>query len=129
MNISDTKLLAKYVTETTPEEAERLIKLYGDQRQELGIEHGWKGCRKLWAWVNENRRRKFRKFLLEYDVDNGAVEFGEFLKFFCAIEDEMVKYSRDRSKEVGKFAKNMQSAMYAHLGNIKIDRRSLFQKN
>ena len=124
MDIQNFNTLITTVQSSSKEDAGKLVKQYADIRVEKAIEQAWKNFRKVLNRVTGHRKQKFRDHILNYDETSGAVPMTELVKFFAAIEDELIAQQEDAPEEVKIFAENLQDFMWNKLGaDVKIDRR------
>lgn len=127
MEIDSLSTLADAIVSLDKKTRESLIGHYGNLREAHGIEEGWKRATDLQRKLRNIRRKKYKDTLLDYDEENRCVSLEELIRFFAAIEDELkvtMAYGEPKDRE---FAVNLHDFMWNRLGNIKVDRRFIFQ--
>lgn len=129
MVLSDLTQLVDLVKSSSPEEGLKMVTNYGNMRAADAIEQSWKYFRKLIARINGHKRMQLKRHVLNFDEDSGAIPLVEFVRYFAAIEDELRAGLEKESDEVRKFAENIHDTMWNRIGNIRIDKRTIFQKN
>ena len=129
MVLSDLTQLVDLVKASSPEEGLKMITNYGNMRAADAIEQSWKNFRKLLARINGHRRIQLKRHVLNFDEESGAIPLVEFVRYFAAMEDEIKHGIEQESDEVRKFAENIHDAMWNRIGNIRIDKRTIFQKS
>ena len=107
--------------------ASKLVKEYGDLRVKNAIEEDWKYFRRILNRTMSNRTRRLKNHILNYDEIAGAIELKEFTKYYASIEEELIREMAHGTDEVRHFAENLHDLMQSKLGNIKIDKRIIYE--
>jgi len=124
MEVKSVEAIVDLVKVLPKEEASIVIEQYGNARHELGITNECKRWVALQSKQRVLRTRRFKSFML--DVEDGAIDPLEFIRFFAVIEDELKYASFGQSQEVKDFAGEINDFMWNRLGNVKVDRRLIF---
>lgn len=122
-NIND---LVFYVQNTDKNNAQLAIKEYGNRRVKMAIDRSWFWFEKLLKRIDTHKSRRIRNQILNYDEAIGAITLREFTRFFTSVEDELISQMQMGSWDVRKAAENIHDLMTDKLGDIKIDRRTIF---
>lgn len=127
MEIADVKTLVRVIRSSSEEEAIKLVKDYGDTRQEVGINDGWENARRVTRFAIKNRKERLKKQILEIDEFTAMVSLISFTKYFSGIEDLLREHGEKGSDEVKACVEDVNELMYQLLGEkLKIDRRTSF---
>lgn len=111
---NEIKTIINYIRTSSDAQAAAFITLYGDVREERGIEAGWSRCTTVHRKCRAARLKRERAFVLE--ADNNYVEVHELNKLLYPILDMLE--ARDMSDEIAQIE--------AMLGKVKLDRRLTF---
>lgn len=124
--INDTKTLVDVIRASDDETAENLIKQYAHIRVERAIDRTWSWCRRYVNRALLHKERRIQKHLIEYDAEIGAITVRSFVKYIVALEIELKQQMNEGSWETRKFAENLHDLMMNKIGDIPIDRRTIF---
>lgn len=129
MVTGDFKTWVEYVQALPLEKAETEITAMLKQRVEAAIERAWKDFNKILIRVNAHKKQELKRHVLNFDEESGAIPLVEFVRYFAALEEEIKVNLEHGTEEVRDFAENLHDVMWNRLGNIKIDKRTIFAKD
>lgn len=127
--VNDLTGLIKAVRISDDTTAHKLIKDYADKRVERAVSRTWSWCRNYIKRALIHKENRIKKHLLEYDPEVGAITIRDFLRYVVAIEIELKQQMEEGSWETRKFAENLHDLMMNKIGNIPIDRRTIYAKD
>lgn len=128
MNINFDSIVSMLTQETKPETVASLLTQYGNLREAQGIEKGWQHCTDKFKRLDMVRKNRIKNHILEYDEENGCIKLIEFMRFFSAIIDEL-KVTAKYDSVNSEYAANLEALMWNKIGDLKTDRRILFNKD
>lgn len=113
--------LVSYIKNESVDQASKLLRMYGDVREERGIISGWNKCIDMIKRCRKSKENRQRKFILE--ADNNYIEVHEFNKLLYFVIDGLEKLKLDgRYSEIDDFIAELE----VKLGTVKMDRRLTF---
>ena len=121
------ELLIKEIKSLPLEQAEKLLDRYVNARCEGVLNRTWSRARSLYGHATKHRKEQLKKYILNFDEGSNVITDTELVRFFAAIEDTLVENIDKQPESVREFAANVQSRMWAALGNVKPDRRITFR--
>lgn len=130
MEINNHETLVRLIRSLPEEEAIKTIKKYTDIVAEDYVNRTWERARKLIRFINRFRKLELKKHILEMDEYSAMISVVSFTRYFAALEDLLREYNEKGSLEVKACVNDVNELMYQLLDDkIKIDRRSIFQKD
>ena len=101
---------------------------YINHRVGKAIEDAWDKSAEVLRATNLCRQKRIRNSILNYN-ENGQISVREFTKYFIGVVDELRQFAHHGTPEHRKAAIDVVSTMYTLLGDVKIDKRTLFTKD
>jgi len=129
MEIANIKTLAAYIQNCTPENAEKAILEYGNQRAEHGIEQAWKKSTILIRKAFKRRERRIKSHLLDFTDEQSMISPIDFIRYISCIEDQLKFHSERGGADVRDACSDISNLMYNKLAKMKPDRRLNFTDN
>jgi len=129
MEIVDFDSMLYSILTGTKEEAAKIIKTYGDCRAKAGIDEAWTKANKLLKVATCNREKRMKDFILNYDLEAGAITLIGFTRYYAALEELLKKLSESASRETKDALSDVADGMQMLLGDVKIDKRIVYSKS
>jgi hypothetical protein len=125
MEVNSFEQLVKVIINSDEESAAKLIRSYGNQREEKGINDAWDRSRIVLRRALKGRTDRLKKSILNYNEFTANIEVPEFLLYLSAIDEEL-RYQMEHAPDEGKHvAETIHDLLFNKLGNVKVDYRRI----
>lgn len=127
MEISNLDILVDTIKNTDKETAVKMIVEYGNKRCANSIERAWNKARTMQRASLKHKRDLLNKHILERMEYKDSISILSFERFFFGIID-VVRDANNTFKTKEDLADEIENQLHLRIGNVKVDRRSLFSQ-